>query len=1053
VSDMGVQIKIDVDAEAGRAHLERFERAFDATMRKMGRTDADIAFIKQLSADVDRGKIKIGEIDAKWRSAVETFRRGATGVRLIESLGLEQHADIKARIEEIRRSFVSLQQSGAASSAELAQASRVARERVTELSSSIQDAGGASGGMADAVGRVQVALAAITSVVAGGGFVRLADEMVLLSGRLRLSEGSAQAAGERLTQLNAIARAMQVDIAAAGESYIRFARAIRAIGGDTQDALAFTESLGLALRVSGASAEEASGVMRQLSQAMAKGRLQGDEFVTVSEAGSRVLDYLADALKVTRGELLRMATDGELTAEKLLKLNTQIERIRQDAAALPQTVGGAWQELTNATKMWVNESEGAGIVTRGLIAIMQGLAEHLETVVNAIALIGGAAILANLHRLAGVFERLRNIATFAAGLHPVARGLMLAGGAAVVAWEGLQRLRGGVDGVADSARRIGDARVALDTLSGSIVQAVGNIRTAMDAARQGMDSAVKQMTSGARAVQDALAGALTQRTGNIDAALRTQLAAITHGATSERDQIRATTTAHVEAARQKVAATDQAGREMLAVWAQTSRTQIEAARAAGTGAADAERQSVEDRRRILDTLAAHYRSIADQLIAETNRHLEAARRAAEERANFNLSLEDRIRALRQRGMSEAEAYADRLRQIDEKQAQARAALQEGDFARARKLAEQAISLAESSARQVTTSVEQNGKRVTQVIVSEAQASATAIGKIGEAGKIVNAALQGMEAESRRAAAQTAAAYDEVKRKLAEVQGQVDRLAAQQVKTLTLQVKANVDEVNKRIEEVRQLAAAKEIMLTTAIDIDKARAALESATQGQPLSIEAQAKLDKAAEAIQQLRAAQANDPLKLFASIDVTKPEAAIARLREPTGSVHTVQPNTAQAQAAIAQLQRPTSSIHTVHVQQVQARAAGGLVESIARFAGGGQAFRRHMPGLLRGPGTATSDSIPALVSNGEYIIRAASVRKYGRALLDAINAGLYAPTMRFAAGGGLPGVAASASDGNAETVNINLTVGERKIALQGARDQAMALAGALRELSRGGR
>ena len=50
---------------------------------------------------------------------------------------------------------------------------------------------------------------------------------------------------------------------------------------------------------------------------------------------------------------------------------------------------------------------------------------------------------------------------------------------------------------------------------------------------------------------------------------------------------------------------------------------------------------------------------------------------------------------------------------------------------------------------------------------------------------------------------------------------------------------------------------------------------------------------------------------------------------------------------------------------------------------------------GLVLGPGTATSDSIPAMLSNGEYVIRAAAVSKYGRDLMDAINVG------RFAAGG----------------------------------------------------
>ena len=44
---------------------------------------------------------------------------------------------------------------------------------------------------------------------------------------------------------------------------------------------------------------------------------------------------------------------------------------------------------------------------------------------------------------------------------------------------------------------------------------------------------------------------------------------------------------------------------------------------------------------------------------------------------------------------------------------------------------------------------------------------------------------------------------------------------------------------------------------------------------------------------------------------------------------------------------------------------------------------------GFVSGPGTATSDSVPAMLSNGEYVINAASVNKFGQDFLDNINAG----------------------------------------------------------------
>ena len=54
---------------------------------------------------------------------------------------------------------------------------------------------------------------------------------------------------------------------------------------------------------------------------------------------------------------------------------------------------------------------------------------------------------------------------------------------------------------------------------------------------------------------------------------------------------------------------------------------------------------------------------------------------------------------------------------------------------------------------------------------------------------------------------------------------------------------------------------------------------------------------------------------------------------------------------------------------------------------------------GYVSGAGTATSDSIPAMLSNGEYVVNASAVGKYGTAMLHSINNGTFGP--RYATGG----------------------------------------------------
>jgi hypothetical protein len=55
------------------------------------------------------------------------------------------------------------------------------------------------------------------------------------------------------------------------------------------------------------------------------------------------------------------------------------------------------------------------------------------------------------------------------------------------------------------------------------------------------------------------------------------------------------------------------------------------------------------------------------------------------------------------------------------------------------------------------------------------------------------------------------------------------------------------------------------------------------------------------------------------------------------------------------------------------------------------GSQLKNAKGGLIRGPGTGTSDSIVSRVSNGEFVVRASSVSKYGVDTLRAINEGRF--------------------------------------------------------------
>ncbi|WP_334053903.1 phage tail tape measure protein [Burkholderia cepacia] len=107
----------------------------------------------------------------------------------------------------------------------------------------------------------------------------------------------------------------------------------------------------------------------------------------------------------------------------------------------------------------------------------------------------------------------------------------------------------------------------------------------------------------------------------------------------------------------------------------------------------------------------------------------------------------------------------------------------------------------------------------------------------------------------------------------------------------------------------------------------------------------------------------------------------------------------------------------------------AGGMSDIFG--AGGGNSYGFHLAtgGRVTGPGTSTSDSIPAWLSNEEFVVKAAAVRKPGvLRLLEAINSGQDLGFAKFAngglVGGGSVGGGGLGAQGGGIELNIPVTI-----------------------------
>ena len=136
---------------------------------------------------------------------------------------------------------------------------------------------------------------------------------------------------------------------------------------------------------------------------------------------------------------------------------------------------------------------------------------------------------------------------------------------------------------------------------------------------------------------------------------------------------------------------------------------------------------------------------------------------------------------------------------------------------------------------------------------------------------------------------------------------------------------------------------------------------------------------------------------------DVAASAAKVAQKTTETTAVVSMDAAKAGAGAAASQASIPyVGPALAVAAMVAMVAAVMALMGGIKKFAGGG---------LVSGPGSATSDSIPARLSAGEYVVRAAAVREVGVAFLDSLNGLSAGPRFKggelaFAAGGLVPEV-----------------------------------------------
>ena len=128
------------------------------------------------------------------------------------------------------------------------------------------------------------------------------------------------------------------------------------------DAAKFTKLLDMNMISTGASTQEASSAMRQITQALGKGIVNGDELNSIMENSPQIARMLAKHLNASVGDLKQLGKEGKISGQALY--DTVLENadaIEKQFAAMPVTADRAWNSIKNT--IGVRSSEAATAIS------------------------------------------------------------------------------------------------------------------------------------------------------------------------------------------------------------------------------------------------------------------------------------------------------------------------------------------------------------------------------------------------------------------------------------------------------------------------------------------------------------------------------------------------------------------------------------------------------------------------------------------------------------------------------------------------------------------
>lgn len=175
-----------------------------------------------------------------------------------------------------------------------------------------------------------------------------ATEWAQVQARLKLVAGSQENAIYLNKQIFESAQRARGGYLEMADAVIQVSQSAHDAFPDPRKAVEFMEGIQKVFAIGGASKEAQKNAMLQLTQGLASGQLQGDEFRSIAENAPMIENIIAKSMGVSRGELKKLASEGKITAEVIKNaIMNNLPEIEKQFESLPKTWGDHMQSIKN----------------------------------------------------------------------------------------------------------------------------------------------------------------------------------------------------------------------------------------------------------------------------------------------------------------------------------------------------------------------------------------------------------------------------------------------------------------------------------------------------------------------------------------------------------------------------------------------------------------------------------------------------------------------------------------------------------------------------------